>query len=78
VRESIAAARGDNVMVVREGWRAVVHRLDAATTRWIGCLLDGASLSAALEGAGEGFDFAAWLQAAMRASWLQGVTASND
>jgi hypothetical protein len=78
VREAIAAARGDDVMVVREGWRAAVHRLDGATTRWIGCLLDGMSLGAALERAGGEFDFAAWLQAAIRASWLQGVTAKND
>jgi hypothetical protein len=78
VRDAVAAARGDDVMVVREGWRAVVHPLDAAGARWLESLLDGASLSAALEGAGDGFDFAAWLQAALRASWLQGVAVSND
>jgi hypothetical protein len=78
VREAIAAHRGETVFVVRQGWRASVHRLDAATAEWIAALLEGADLAQSLERAGASFDFAAWLGAAVGAAWLKGVDASSD
>jgi Putative DNA-binding domain len=78
VREAITAERGEQVLVVRRGWRAVVHPLDALTAAWTQDLLDGMNLEAALTRAGEGFDFAAWLGTALRESWLKGVAAAND
>jgi Putative DNA-binding domain len=78
VREAIAAARGEQVLVARSGWRAVVYPLDAATADWTEQVLAGASLEAALEAAGASFDFAAWLASALRESWLKGVVVSRD
>lgn len=75
VREAVAAQRGEQVLVVRQGWRAVVHELDAPTAAWTQDLLDGLDLATALTRAGEGFDFAGWLGRALRESWLSGVEA---
>jgi len=79
-RDAIAAQRGEDAMVVRQGWRAVVVPLQSADARWTDALLTGASLALALEQAGEGFDFAVWLQTAVRNAWLNAVEmiASDD
>jgi hypothetical protein len=77
-RARIAAHAGEQVLVVRKGWRAVAHPLDPASADWVRCLLDGSCLAEALDQAGEGFDFAAWLGNALRESWLKGVIAAND
>lgn len=78
------------VLVVREGWRAVVHRLDAATAVWTERLLSGTRLDAALDAAldaeidaeidatSDGFDFSAWLATALRHRWLKGVAVAAD
>jgi Putative DNA-binding domain len=78
VREAIAAARGERVLVARNGWRAVAYTLDTATADWTDHVLAGASLEAALEAAGARFDFAEWLGTALRESWLKGVAVSRD
>jgi hypothetical protein len=74
VRAAIAAERAEQVLVARRGWRAVVHPLDAVTAAWTEDLLAGVSLGSALERAGDGFDFAAWLADSLRESWLRGMT----
>ncbi len=76
VRAALAEKRGEQVLVVRKGWRAVLHPLDPAQAEWAANLLGGASLDAALECAGEHFDFAAWLGTALREQWLQAVEIS--
>jgi hypothetical protein len=78
VRVALAERRGEQVLVARQGWRAVVHRLDEVQTGWTQSLLDGASLGVALEQAGEGFDFTAWLGRALRELWLKGVAVCGD
>jgi hypothetical protein len=78
VREAIAAARGEQVLVARKGWRAIVHAIDTASADWTEHVLAGASLEAALDAAGASFDFAAWLGSALRESWLKGVVVSRD
>ena len=78
VRAAIADRRAEQVLVARNGWRAVVHVLDPAEAAWTQSLLDGTNLAEALDRAGAGFDFAAWLARALRESWLKGVLASND
>ncbi len=78
VREAIADLRGEAAFVVRQGWRGVVHSLDAPTARWTGELLAGADLSSALQRAGEAFDFTTWLGRAVGEGWLKGVVASRD
>jgi hypothetical protein len=77
VRAALATGRGEAVCVARRGFRAVVHAVDAPTAAWLHALLAGASLAAALERAGPGFDFAAWLALALRAHWLKCVKDSG-
>ena len=66
------------VLVVREGWRAVVHALDAPAGRWTQSLLDGQLLDEALAHAGEVFYFSAWLATALQRGWLKGVAVRAD
>lgn len=78
VREALAAQRGEQVVVARKAWRAVVHPLDVQSAAWTQDLLENVDLASALARAGEGFDFAAWLGFALRESLLKGVSASTD
>ena len=47
--------------------------LGAAERRWVRALSRGASVASALRSAGGDWDFAAWLQRAVREGWLDGV-----
>lgn len=82
VRSALAAQRAEQVLVVRDGWRAAIVMLDAPTAAWTTALLRGASLDAALADAavapGDPFDFAGWLGMALRGAWLKGVVVSGD
>ena len=78
VREAIASGQGEVALVVRRGWRGVVETVNEADARWTESLLAGANVAVAFEQAGEGFDFAAWLQTAIQRGWLKDVVASND
>jgi hypothetical protein len=78
VREALEAERGEQVLVVRQGWRAAVRALGHADAEWSRSLLAGANLSTALECAGAGFDFASWLGAAVREQWVKGVVVLRD
>ncbi len=73
LRGALELERGESVMIVREGWRASVHRLEPAGVDWLRSLLDGRSLADALDRAGAGFDFAGWLAAAVGRHWLERV-----
>lgn len=78
VRAALEAERGEQVLVVRQGWRAHAQRLTPAEADWCEYLLAGAHLSAALERAGEAFDFATWLGTAVHGPWLKGVAVLHD
>ncbi len=85
VREALENQVGESALVARAaaGWRAQVHRVDAATAIWTASLLSGASLDDALgavEQAADGapFDLAAWLAAALREGWLKGIRVEAD
>ncbi len=78
VREALAARRGERAFVARQGWRAVVVAVDEREAAWLRALLRGTNLADALAYAGDGFDFAAWLGTALRASWLKGVAVAAD
>ena len=78
VRGAVEARRGEDAMVVRQGWRAVVVPLSPADALWTQSLLAGANLAHAFDQAGEGFDFALWLQTAVRNTWLKDVVVSDD
>lgn len=79
VREALARDIAETVLVARQGWKAVVHRIDdPATTRWTRSLLNGDKLEHALAAAGDNFDFGAWLTIALREKWLKGASADDD
>jgi hypothetical protein len=68
-------------LVWRRGWRAQARELPAAQADFIGRLLAGRSLGAALEGClaeHTDFDFAQWLQQALQEEWLMAVTPHED
>lgn len=78
VRAALDEARGEQVLVVRQGWRAQVVVLTSADADWADSLLAGANLSASLERVGESFDFANWLGRAVQGQWLKGVALRHD
>jgi Putative DNA-binding domain len=78
VRAALQARRGEAVVVVRSGWKAQVHDVDAPTLAWTRLLLDGAPVGAALEQAGEGFDVSAWLAWALREGAVKEVLRVAD
>jgi hypothetical protein len=55
-----------------------VQAIDEATERWILALNQGLNLDAALDFAGAGFDFAAWLDQAAKKGWLDAVVALHS
>lgn len=72
-REHIQAGEGEAAVVARDGFRGVVHRIDAAGAAFMQAIARDASLSRALAVAGTDFDFTAWLADALRCQWLQRV-----
>jgi Putative DNA-binding domain len=71
VRAAFAAAREETAFVWRGGGFAIhVEALDAADARFTAALIDGRSLAAALDKAGEHFSFDRWLERALRSRWL--------
>jgi hypothetical protein len=78
VRAALDAERGEQVLVVRQGWRAHAQLLSQADADWSESLLAGTNLSGALERAGDHFDFATWLGTAVRGQWLKGVAVLHD
>lgn len=64
------------VLVWRRGWRGECQPLPAGEAAFLRALLDGVNLGDALvkgSAAEADFDFGAWLQAALKNAWLQGV-----
>ncbi len=78
VRALIEAEQGEAVLVVRDGWRATVWPVDAAEVAWLRHLEAGDSLDTSLAGAGDAFDFAAWLARAISSRWLKAVAVIAD
>ena len=77
-RERIEQGQGEAVVVARTGWRSVVHPIDGPGLAFMQALAREADLAQALDAAGEGFDFAAWLGAALRGGWLKEVAPVGD
>ena len=76
---TLLAQRDGATLVWRDGWRAVSQAVSDAEAVFVRALLDGVNLSDALvkgSAAPADFDFGAWLQAALRNAWLQGVSAT--
>ena len=72
-RERIAQRHGEAVVVARDGWRAAVHPIEASALAFMQSVLGARDLARSLDAAGNGFDFAAWLAAALRLRWLQRI-----
>lgn len=72
-RERIAQRCGEAVVVARDGWRAVIHPIEAPALAFMLALADASDLARALDAAGDDFDFAAWLAAALRLRWMQRI-----
>jgi hypothetical protein len=70
VRAALAAGRGENALVRRDGYAVRVDTLDAAAAAFTRALLDGATLAHALDTAGNGFAFDQWLVQALQQRWL--------
>jgi hypothetical protein len=73
VRAAFAAGQGECALVLRSGFKAVVHALAPPEARYTQALLQGQSLAAALAQAGESFDFENWLITALREQRLASV-----
>lgn len=90
VRDALANGVGECALVSRSeagtGWRAQVHRVDAATVAWTERLRAGDALTEALSALGDGthatggtaFDLAGWLASALREGWLKGIRVAVD
>lgn len=77
---ALLAQTSGPVLVWRQGWRGLSQPLPGAEAAFMRALLGGMSVAEALavaevKGCGDetDFDFGAWLQAALRNTWLQGV-----
>jgi len=73
---TLLAQRSGPLLVWRDGWHAVSQALPVAEAAFVRAVLDGVNLSEALvkgSAAAGDFDFGAWLQAALKNAWLQGV-----
>jgi hypothetical protein len=73
VREALAAGRGEQALVWRDGFMATLHALPEADALFVQALLDGRSLASALDRAGVDFAFDGWLLQALQHGWLQAV-----
>lgn len=61
--------------VWHQGFESHCIALDAAVARWIRALREAPTLGDALEQVHDDFDVGAWLTAAVRAGWIDGVSA---
>ncbi len=73
VREAFASGQGENALIWRVGFKAVVQALPEADARFMQALLDGQALAAALDAAGAEFAFDRWLLQALQDGWLRSV-----
>lgn len=74
VARAIAQRRAETAWIWRDlASTPAVEPLDAASDRWAAALEAGQTLDIALDLAGEGFDFAPWLERAIRQGWLGAV-----
>jgi len=73
VRAAFAEGRGEHALVFRSGWRGDVRVAPAPESRFVAALLQHRPLGDALAAAGAGFDFTAWLVAALQAGLVAGL-----
>ena len=77
VRALFAAGVGEHAFVHRDGFAVRVLTLEPAAAAFTTAVLAGRTLAAALDSAGDAFDFPAWLIQALQRRWLLGVHPST-
>jgi len=70
---ALSHGEGETALVWRPQWKARLREVAADEQRWLQACLAGAALSDALDQAGPGFDFEAWLIRALPDGLLLGV-----
>ncbi len=78
VRAALQTGRGETAWVWRDGWRAAVDAVDEPQARFVGRVLVGDSVDAALAAAGDGFSFEQWLRDALARQWLDAGGGGDD
>jgi hypothetical protein len=73
VRQAFASGQGENALVWRDGFTAAVRVLPEPDARFMQALLDGRTLTTALDAAGAAFAFVRWLPQALQCGWLHSV-----
>jgi hypothetical protein len=63
----------ERALIARNGWRASVESVDAATAEFVAALQRGVDLARALEEVGAALAFDQWLQRALMNHWLRAV-----
>ena len=76
VREAFACEVGEHALVWRQAWRARMQAVDPSTLNFLKASMDAQSLASALERAGPGWDFEAWLHAALPSGLFGRITLS--
>jgi hypothetical protein len=76
-RTALQHAKAEHAMVWRPNWRGQVQSIDKPTATWTQALLNGHSLSYALELAGANFHFDQWLVQALQQKWLRRVVTNQ-
>ena len=79
VRTAFAAERAETALVWRdEGFAVHVEAQGSADADFTAASINGRSLAAALDAAGEQFSFERWLQRALRSRWLIALLSGNS
>ena len=73
VRQALAARQGEVAWIWRQRWAVRVWALSGEAAAFNESLLASKNLAQALDQAGADFDFAAWLQTALREHWMAGI-----
>lgn len=73
VRGALARADAQTAVVCRRGWQVTVAEQRPGDAAWFDALEAGTTLAAALDAAGDTFDFADWLARALQHGWLRDV-----
>ncbi len=76
VRVALAAGQGEHALVWRQGWAGQLASLGDADALFTRAVLQSQGLTQALDTAGDGFDFEAWLTRALQLGWLAAVSTS--
>jgi hypothetical protein len=78
VRVALDNRKSESALVWRQGWKAQVREVRPADVIFVSAVLAGANLGAALDAAGAGWDFEAWLTMAVSAGMISHASEVDD